>query len=93
MQMLKVRSLYYLIKWSLEFLTYTGRGIILGFLTPSPARECVFPLGHQGREEQHSLAGEGMGAQFGQLDRKPGIRYTLSISVCRAFADHHFPKQ
>jgi hypothetical protein len=44
--------------------------------TPSPASECVSPLGPKGGE-QYLLAGEGVGGtQFGRLERK---------SVCAPF--------
>jgi hypothetical protein len=46
----------------------------LGPPTPSPASECVSPLGPK-EGEQHSLADEG--AQFRQIDRKPGTLYIL----------------
>ncbi len=46
----------------------------MGSPTPSPASQCVSPLGPKGGE-QHSFANEG--AQFRQIDRKPGTLYIL----------------
>ncbi len=52
-------------------------------LPPSHASECVAPLGPNGVREQHSLGGEGVGTQFGRLDRKPGTLYTLWTALLK----------
>jgi hypothetical protein len=50
----------------------------IGSPPPPPLKVSVSPpLDPKG--EQHSIAGEGVGAQFGRLDRRPGTTKYLHI--------------
>ncbi len=62
----------------------------LGPPTPSPANECVSPLGPK-RGEQHSLADEG--AQFRQIDRKFGTLYILWGKLYKIYIPIHIEKK
>ncbi len=44
---------------------------------PSPLASVSPPPEPKGGEEQHSLADERRGTQFGRLERKPGTLYTM----------------
>ena len=62
----------------------------LGPPTPSPASECVSPLGPK-EGEQHSLADEG--AKFRQIDRKPGTLYILWGKLYTIYIPEHTEKK
>ncbi len=62
----------------------------LGPPKPSPASECVSPLGPKGGK-QHSLADER--TQFRQIDKKPGTLYILWGKLYKIYIPEHTEKK